>query len=387
MNYQRELNRFRDEIATLISLKQEGPYWDFKRQWYDEKNESDKLLDIICMANNLADRDAYIIVGVDEEKNYELCDIRNDPNRRNTQDIVNFLRGKKFAGEFKPIVTVQSIEIDNTTIDVIVIHNDTNTPFFLKEHFQKVKDNNIYVRYQDGNTPSNNSADLHHIEFLWKKRFGILLSPMQKLQKYLCQSNDWENVPGNENKKYYKYAPEYTITFSWNEDDDITRCEYYFFDHPDQKPYFGSIKVAYYQTVLQELTGIGLDGIRFCTVAPITAGMFDYSNLDNQVWYRYMIKGELHYLIHKFYANRDDNPYPDVCRIYESDILIFENQQEHQQFLNFARENWKYKDRYANDIYIPAYPQIADLVMKKIEEDFVNIKILNRMLNEFRNNF
>lgn len=383
MNCTKDLNKFRDEIVALINFKQEGPYWDFKRQWYDDKHESDKLLDIICMSNNLVDKDAYIIIGVDEEKDYELCDVLNDPNRRKTQDLVNFIRGKKFAGEFRPTVTVQSLEIENTTIDVIVIHNNTNTPFFLKENFQGIKANNIYVRYQDGNTPRDNSADFHNIEYLWKKRFGILLSPMQKLQKYLCQTNDWENVPGLKNRKYYKFAPEYTITFSWNKDDSSTRCEYYFFDHCDQTPHWGRIRIAYHQTVLQELTGIGLDGARFSTVAPITAGLFD-SDQDNQVWYRYMIKGEMHYLVHMFYANQGDNSYHEECRIYESDILIFENQQERKLFLNFARTKWKNKDSYANEIYPPTFPQIANLLMEKFEEDFINMKILIKMLYEFR---
>ena len=55
----------REEILKLICLKQEGPYWDFKRQWYEDGHEGDMLLDIICMANNLVNHDAYIIIGVD----------------------------------------------------------------------------------------------------------------------------------------------------------------------------------------------------------------------------------------------------------------------------------------------------------------------------------
>ena len=70
---------FEEEIAKLISYQQEGDFWDFKKEWH--KNKSDLLHDIICMANNLDDRDAYIIIGVDEENNYSTVDISNDPNR------------------------------------------------------------------------------------------------------------------------------------------------------------------------------------------------------------------------------------------------------------------------------------------------------------------
>ena len=42
-----------DEIEELIMMHQEGPYWDFKREWYDDSKDGDLLIDIICMANNL----------------------------------------------------------------------------------------------------------------------------------------------------------------------------------------------------------------------------------------------------------------------------------------------------------------------------------------------
>ena len=46
---------FHEEILRLINLHHEGSYWDFKKQWYSDK--CDLLHDIICMANNLENRD------------------------------------------------------------------------------------------------------------------------------------------------------------------------------------------------------------------------------------------------------------------------------------------------------------------------------------------
>ena len=60
----------KNEIENLISLKQEGSYWDFKREWYSKDKKADLLHDIICMANNLSNRDAFIIIGIDEENDY-----------------------------------------------------------------------------------------------------------------------------------------------------------------------------------------------------------------------------------------------------------------------------------------------------------------------------
>ena len=84
------------EIRNLIGLKQEGGYWDFKKEWH--KNHTDLLHDIICFANNLVNRDCYIIIGVDQENDYGIVDITSDSNRKNTQNIVDFLKDKKFAG-------------------------------------------------------------------------------------------------------------------------------------------------------------------------------------------------------------------------------------------------------------------------------------------------
>ena len=86
---------FKEEVLRLIAFQQEGEHWDFKKEWH--KNKSDLLHDIICMANNLSNHDGLIIIGVNEETDYATCDITNDPNRRKTQDIVTFLRDKKFA--------------------------------------------------------------------------------------------------------------------------------------------------------------------------------------------------------------------------------------------------------------------------------------------------
>lgn len=48
-------------IQKLVSLRQEGSYWNIKKEWYNNEKKSDLLHDIICMTNNLDNKDAYII--------------------------------------------------------------------------------------------------------------------------------------------------------------------------------------------------------------------------------------------------------------------------------------------------------------------------------------
>ena len=154
---------FREEILQLISLQQEGGYWDFKRQWYT--NKTDMLHDIICMSNNLHNRAAYIIIGIDEEKNYSVVDVSGDPNRKNTQKIVDFLKDKKFAGGIRPIVHVESVCCSGGTIDVIVIENSHSTPFYLTNQYEGVHANNIYTRIMDTTYPGRTNLPQETLDF------------------------------------------------------------------------------------------------------------------------------------------------------------------------------------------------------------------------------
>lgn len=127
-----------EEIYELISYKQEGAYWDFKKEWYTEGRLADLLHDIICMANNMANRDAYIIIGIDEENGYKVNDLTNANNRKSTQMIVDFLREKKFAGGIKPQVMIDSLKMEEGVIDIILVKNGHHTPYFLEEKYRDV---------------------------------------------------------------------------------------------------------------------------------------------------------------------------------------------------------------------------------------------------------
>lgn len=190
---------FETEVRQLIGLQQEGEYWDFKKEWH--QNKADLLHDIICMANNLSNQDGLIIIGVDEENDYSICDVINDPNRRKTQDIVSFLREKKFAGGIRPTAYVQPVTLWKKTIDIIVIRNDRNTPYYLTEQYQGVFANNIYARIMDTNTPKNASADINIIEKLWKKRFGIDATALDRALLFLQMNDIWRdiNIPETDN--------------------------------------------------------------------------------------------------------------------------------------------------------------------------------------------
>ncbi len=213
------------EIVALINRKQEGGYWDFKQQWHE--NKAELLHDIICLANNLENRDAYIIFGVKDE----TCEIvgvnKKDANRKNTAKIVDLLRnGKFFVGDIRPMARVETITIGEKELDILIVENSHNTPFRLEKDFPNTDKNsqkkklktvlakNVYTRVQDTNTPINMTADPDKEEKLWRKRFHIDESVYDKLLYYLSKPDDWIKIGlyGEDAKDTYNY--QYSIKYS-----------------------------------------------------------------------------------------------------------------------------------------------------------------------------
>lgn len=373
-------------IASLINLHQEGPYWDFKREWYDDKHVTDLLHDIICMSNNMENRDAYIIIGVDEENNYALRDVCGDPHRRNTEKMVTFLRDKKFAGDIRPITRVETLLLGGCNIDVIIIQNSTNTPYYLRERFLGVFAYNIYTRVQDTNTPINASADIHHVEYLWKKRFGLIVAPLERIQIYLQHREDWVDAPsdGTVVRQYYRMAPEFVIEHTLEPIDGRDGYEFYLFAQTDTTPHWSDIRLYYHQTLMAEVGGVSLDGGRYFTSTPLTTGITLSSNFHWDILYKYMVKGSLEHIIHRFYFEASNPEEVWSCTDFKKCILIFENEEEHSDFRNYVRENWNSNLEDWDDDHLPSFPKIKGYNVDEFKRQYIHAMILNEMLTKFR---
>lgn len=373
-----------NDILSLIALKQEGSYWDFKREWYPDGKKADLLHDIICMSNNLSSRDAYIIIGVDEERDYSVFSVKDDINRKNTQQLVDFLRDKHFAGGVRPVVSVESISMGENEIDVIVVHNNGATPFYLTENYQSVMPNNIYTRVMDSNTPKNKSADISHIEILWKKRFGLLASPLERMKIYLQDASLWDASPENNSaeKSYYRFSPEFTIESVM--DDSKNGYQYYLFNQTDIRARCYDINLYYHQTMLTSLEGLSLDGGRYFTPSPKTDGvsLTKYHHWD--VSFKYFIRNSMEYIIHGFYYHPDGDDQTIAHDKFLKCILVFDTDSEKEKFKEFVLHNWCNKEKYCSNIWTPHFEEIEGYVMDVIKEEYLNSQILQHMLNAFR---
>ncbi|WP_413625233.1 ATP-binding protein [Holdemanella biformis] len=81
-------------ISELLRLGYEGTYWDFKEDYTDCRE--DKLIDIICMANNIDGHQAYLIYGADDNGNVKGIE-KTKYSRYTTKSVTEFLRSKPFA--------------------------------------------------------------------------------------------------------------------------------------------------------------------------------------------------------------------------------------------------------------------------------------------------
>ena len=370
-----------EQVDNLISLKQEGDHWDFKREWYS--NKADLLHDIICMANNLSSQDGLIIIGVDEERDYEIKDIVDDSNRKKTQDLVSFLRDKKFAGGIRPTVTVQSIRFPKKTIDVIIVRNDRNAPYYLTEQYQGVFANNIYARIMDTNTPKNSSADINIIETLWKKRFGIDATALERIILYLQSPADWIDS-ADESRRYYKYAPEFVVE-QVSAADDRDGYEFYLFGQYDSRPHWYDINIYYHQTLLDSLGGAALDGGRYFTATPKTDGLsLDGHRMNWDISYKYFINGSIEYIVHKFYITDDMDEELTSRRRFLECVLIFDTELERSSFDRFVEGNYSYYNASDLEENLPHFPNIEGYVMSAFKKEYIDALILKKMLNDFR---
>lgn len=265
-----------------------------------------------------------------------------------------------------------------------MLKNDYYTPYFLEENYKGVNANNIYTRVFDTNTPKNKSADIVHIEYLWKKRFRLLSTPLEQIFYYLLSSEDWLDTEDNSSmtRKYYKYAPEFVIEYC--EDNNRNGYEYYLFSQMDSRPHWYNIYVNYYQTTLFSTIGIGLDGNRGFTNAPCTGFLFDRWRDNGKVLFKYYIKESREWILHEFFMEYESDEAMRANDRFEECVLIFKSEWEMQEFKDYAREKWEERTDYLKDMIVPYMPLPEGYVEDAFKEEYENALILKKMLDEYR---
>lgn len=209
-------------IEELIQSRREDEWWDFKREHHHDK--ADLVHDITCMSNSRANREAYIIFGI-EDKTFTIIGVENDTNRRNQQGIVDILRSVSYAGGVRPRIELRTIILEQHEVDVLIVKNTYDVPYYLEKQYQDsaikssdgkkigriVRPYHIYTRVVDNNTEIDKNADINDVEYLWRKRFGIDRSPKERLMILLDDIDKWVFDWGNKKYAYHIDYPEYQL--------------------------------------------------------------------------------------------------------------------------------------------------------------------------------
>lgn len=415
------------EITELVSLGIEGDYWDFKKEWHN--NNADLLHDIICMANNLANRDAYIIIGV---KNGEVFGVPS-ANRKNQQNLIDFLNIQQFAGSIRPTIYVSSLMIMGKEVHVIIIKSTAKTPYYLtadynchkNEKSNCVKSGHIYTRIGDTNTPKTETAAIDKVEYLWKKRFGLDLTPLEKVKYLLKTPKEWlpigtDGVHTSNNHNFIgsffnRQYPEFTIQYKEDTSRfdkgriDVVEQSIYWMNKlpcPLHNAYIYELSINYHSTVMYSTLAVFADGFRFKRIHWKNEILFQNES-DIDILYAFIEKDSLDFLLDDWLCNNYETvrqieeynfysslePWKLHCEYSSNNpysvVPVFENVAEHGAFLEHVKSHKTeflevvgdydfHKSTYTESGYImAAYPDFIDYLCKTGETLF-------RWLNEWR---
>lgn len=336
-----EINRI---VQDLLQRGYEGTYWDYKEDYTDCKE--DKLIDIICMANNIDGRDAYLIYGANDDG--IVTGIENTTyTRYTTKSVTEFLRSKPFAGGYVPKVSVQIVEIENHELDVLIIHSTRNTPYFLANNFSQSHDRKkhliagaIYTRVNDINAPRNQTASYEHTEYLWRRRFGMDMTPSEKFLYFLENTQNWSETKWDIDKhSYCKKSPEYQLYALESNDGYETLA--YFYD--DERMLYAPLELRYLTTTLYETELWYMDMGRCLIPKPEKKYM-----IEQGLFYYYIelesLSGKLLPLFaygKKQCNNRSGQQMP---------VLIFETEETRLSFEKWVKENIELKNSYSEEM-------------------------------------
>ena len=348
-------------VKSLIESHREDDWWDFKREHHYDK--ADLVHDVTCMANSRANRDAYIIFGV-EDKTFHIIGVENDIKRRNQQGIIDILRSVSYAGSVRPRIELRTICFEQHEIDVLIVKNTYDVPYYLEKPYQDskiksadgkkigkiVRPFHIYTRVVDNNTEIDKNADINDVEYLWRKRFGIDRSPKERLMVLLDDIDKWIFDWGNKKYAYHIDYPEYQIVQA-EEMKNGWWPSAAFYCHPTM--YLAQLNIMFHNTIIHETELWCYDEFRKylpkaenCTVANKGEFWYSYYLLDS-------VEGKLLRLFTHGtldISSREPNYHQ---------LLIFQNVQEKEEFDEYLSEHF---DDYSDD-------DICKLYQYQIQED------------------
>ena len=388
-----------DEIVReLIYLGVEGEYWDFKEKPYffegqskEEKNKkkNDFLHDIICMANNLSNHDAYIIMGI-QDKPVKITEFKQFSNKWTQENYQDFLQNLTWAGDMIP--TVEFRTINNGDLDVLIIKKSNRVPYYITKNYGKVRENRIYVRKGSKNTAIDSQAEIGDIEKLFEFRFGLTPFPKERVINYITDHDHWIEMKGNYETRswYYEKFPEYTLELVDDPQNDKLKAPVYALIHPNARTTWQILRLKYHQTILLEFSSHYIDEYRGISVQPKYNFLKLFDRMDDMkfpsMYYYYLsdsVEINLMYLL-KDLLQQDG----EAWRRHLSLIPVFYDDVERNVIEEYIEENKSDiidKIKKESENICLGYNYDGDEKRSKWDQEEIAVtKVVKNILNEYR---
>lgn len=366
-----------DRIVEILAAKgREGEYWDYKQEWHE--NMADLLKDIICFANTPHDANCYLLFGIDDDGHI----VGMKKNRRKQADILEAMDNLWFIGDVRPEISVETVVVNEIEVDVLTVYDTQKTPIYLKRNYGEMLAGCIYMRNGDKNTPNRGMASIDDVERLWKKRFGLLQTPLEYIIGRLQYQTEWKQ---QDHIYYNMYRPEYQLKILKG-DEDYLITEFYAYTMSNKSTSYEMLQIIAGDTILEEYQIVVLDSGRYKTPVPEWgfAG-YDRYRIDHKFTYKYFVKGSTEYRLQQFFLDGENEEAIYANRRLMEVVLLYETEDEKSAFEAYIEDNQEEimeriskKDRYS---YIQATnePDTKECI-KRLNTGLV----LNEMLREWR---
>ncbi|WP_041219333.1 ATP-binding protein [Desulfitobacterium dichloroeliminans] len=374
-----------DEIIRLINKRVEGDYWDYKQEWHSDNERL--LLDILCFANTVHNKDCYLIIGVAD--NGDIIGLnKNSPNRKNQAAVLDLLSNSMFAGDFVPEVSVETILIGSKEIDVLTVFNSYNVPFYLRSKSRKyhsIVEGYIYSRKNDRNTPISENSSMQQIELLWKKRLGLLSPPLEQIISRMRNKAEWQEI----GDIYYNvFNPDFKIKEEWDQEEhrDYKR-EFYSYNQCNESTHYINLYILCRETVLKQFQVVILDSGRYKTPVPTWGFIHDPIRYSESIYtYKYILKNSIDYAIQQFIYNEDSDEARIAKQRFDEVVLYFENEQEQVDFHLSIESCPAIVEKYINDAKLGKYIVSSNnkLEIKDCTEKLITAFAFKRYLSDYR---
>ena len=112
--------------------------------------------------------------------------------------------------------------------------------------------------------------------------------------------------------------------------------------------------------------------------------MISIEEPNDKILYGYWVKNTLEYNVHLFFLVENNSEAMSSVRSLMENVLIFEDENEHQLFNYYVETHWCNKDEYIDRDYEVYIPEVIGNNLRPFVEELFNIHILQNMLIEFR---